>query len=165
MPRQRPGRPVQRRHPHVRRTTVPPAQRPHPARPPVRGGGAQGALLAAAKEWRVSHLPAWTEEYAQEEAKALAIHMYQNHVVPGLLQTEAYARAVRETHAGLDGPLILLETEERRQLAYIEGQSGGYFVAQQPDLGDPFGKYGTLRAQALTPEESTELIEQVAREL
>lgn len=71
----------------------------------------------------------------------------------------------RETHAGLDGPLILLETKERRRLAYIEGQSGGYFVGQQPDLGGLFGKYGTLRAQALTPEESTELIEQVAREL
>src|ERR1700709_163985 len=56
--------------------------------------GAQGALLAAAKELRVSHLPAWTEEYAEEEKRAAALHTYANHVIPGLLQTEAYARAV-----------------------------------------------------------------------
>jgi hypothetical protein len=45
----------------------------------------------------------------------------------------------RETHAGLMGPRILLETAERRQLAYIEGHKGGYFVSEQPDLGDLFG--------------------------
>jgi hypothetical protein len=132
--------------------------------------------------------------------------MYANHVIPGMLQTEAYARAIfschcppleddeiengvtarlerqsvlqrkptplvsfvleehtltrplggpvalkeqlshvlevgqrrnveiqvmphdRETHAGLNGPMILLETAERKRLAYVEGPGGGYFV-------------------------------------
>ncbi|MFG2344888.1 Scr1 family TA system antitoxin-like transcriptional regulator [Streptomyces phaeochromogenes] len=71
----------------------------------------------------------------------------------------------RETHSGLNGPMILLETEARRQLAYVEGQDGGYFVSEQPSLGDLFGRYGILRAQALAPEESAKLIEQVAHEL
>ncbi len=202
--------------------------------------GAQGALLAAARELKVNHLPSWFTALADEEARAVARHSYENHVVPGLLQTEDYARAVfnchypplddeeiegrvatrlerqtllqrkpapvisfvlelialtrpvggsavlkqqlhhlldttrqrnveiqvmppdREAHAGLDGPMILLETAERRQLGYVEGQSGGYFVSEQPDLGDLFGKYGILRAQALSPEESAKLIEQVA---
>lgn len=206
--------------------------------------GAQGALLAAAKELRVSHLPAWTEEYATLEKQADTLHTYANHVIPGLLQTEAYARAVfncnycpplddeeieaqvttrlerqsvltrkplpvvgfvleqaaltrplggpavlkeqlehiiavgrlrnveiqimrhdRQAHAGLAGPMILLETADRPQLAYVEGQNGGYFVGEQPDVGRLFGKYGILRAQALSPEESSTLIEQVAQDL
>ncbi|WP_313905484.1 DUF5753 domain-containing protein [Streptomyces sp. SLBN-31] len=71
----------------------------------------------------------------------------------------------RETHAGLNGNMILLETAERRQLAYVEGHRGGYFVSEQPDLADLFGKYGTLRAQALSLEASAMLIEEVAGKL
>ncbi|WP_037959127.1 helix-turn-helix domain-containing protein [Streptomyces violens] len=205
--------------------------------------GAQGALLAVAGELQITHMPSWFDEYAAEEARAVALHTYANHLMPGLLQTEAYARSVfnchcpplddetiegrvasrlerqklfrrkpapvvsfvleqiaitrplggpdvlreqlhhvldvarlrhveiqvmpsdRWTHGGLDGPMILLETEVHRQLAYIEGQNGGYFVSEQPDLGNLFSKYGILRAQALTPEESAELIEQVAQGL
>ncbi|MFJ8865615.1 helix-turn-helix domain-containing protein [Streptomyces sp. NPDC102473] len=205
--------------------------------------GAQGALLAAGATLRFSHLPAWFRVFAEEEAKASALHWYENHLVPGLLQTAAYARAVfnchcppleddeiearvvarmerhtllkrrpapvisfvlelitltrplggravlkgqldhvlqvgrhrnveiqvmppdRETHAALNGPMILLDTDERRQLAYIEGQNGSYFVDEQPALGDLFARYGILRAQALSPEDSAELIEQVAATL
>ncbi|WP_405807752.1 helix-turn-helix domain-containing protein [Streptomyces sp. NBC_00210] len=207
--------------------------------------GAQGALIVVAeKEFKDNGLRPWTENYLDEERNAVALHSYQNHVIPGALQTEAYARAVyncnycpplddeeiekrvaarlerqklfhrkptpiisyvleqsaltrplggplvlqdqlhhvldvgrlrhvevqvmphdRQTHAGLAGPMILLETAERRQLAYVEGQNGGYFVSEQPDLGDMFGRYGILRAQALTPEESAKLIKQVAEGL
>ncbi|WP_393059714.1 helix-turn-helix domain-containing protein [Streptomyces sp. LN549] len=205
--------------------------------------GAQGALMAAARKLDTTHLASWFAEFAEEEAMAAALHTYETHVMPGLLQTEAYAHAVfesrhpayddediagkvaarldrqsllarkplpditfvvelialsrpiggqavqkeqlrhvlevaqlrhvqiqvmppeRESHAGLDGPFVLLETEQRRQLAYIEGQGGSFFVDKQPDLANLFGKYGTLRAQALSPEESLELIEQVAQKI
>ncbi|MFE9398461.1 Scr1 family TA system antitoxin-like transcriptional regulator [Streptomyces flavidovirens] len=205
---------------------------------------AQGALLVAGREFEANGIPPWTENYLVEEKKASFLHAYQNHVIPGLLQTEAYARAVfdcnycppmddaeidkqvaarlerqqlyrrkstpnvsyvleqntltrplggplvlkeqlqhilyvgqlrhveiqvmphnRRAHAGLEGPMILLETSERRQLAYVEGQGGGYFVREQPEVGNLFGKYGILRAQALTPEESAKLIEEVAEAL
>ncbi|KKD07064.1 helix-turn-helix domain-containing protein [Streptomyces sp. WM6386] len=207
--------------------------------------GAQGALvLLAEKEFGRNGLRPWTEDYLAEEKKAAALHVYQTHLVPGSIQTEAYARAVftsnrcptldeeeidkrvtarlerqqlftrkpaptvsyvleetvltrplggaatlkeqlhhilaigelrhveiqvmphgRETHAGLAGRMSLLETAERHQLAYVEGHRGGYFVSEQPDVGDLFGKYGILRAQALSPEESAKLIEEVARDL
>ncbi|MGA5503096.1 helix-turn-helix domain-containing protein [Streptomyces umbrinus] len=202
--------------------------------------GAQGALLAAGKKLKTNHFPSWFEDYAELEAKAAVISMYANHVVSGMLQVEAYARAIfnchcppleddqvearvkarlerqnvlqrkpvplvsflleehtltrplggaaalkeqlghllevgrrrnvqiqvmphdREVHAGLNGPMILLETAERNRLAYVEGPGGGYFVDQQPNLGDLFAQYGILRAQALSPEESSKLIERVA---
>ncbi|WP_308368406.1 helix-turn-helix transcriptional regulator [Streptomyces sp. ISL-36] len=205
---------------------------------------AQGALLEVAEEVTASGVAAWFEDYLVEEAKAAGIHKYENHVIPGLLQTEEYARAVfdsavpsledeeieasvaarlarqqvffrkpaplvtfvlekaaltkplggkdvvrknllhvrecadlrnvtiqvmpedRLTHAGLDGSFTLLETAERRsQLVYVEGQGGRYFLSEQPDVGDVFARYSALRAQALTPEDSARLIEQVAREL
>ncbi|MEU6991541.1 DUF5753 domain-containing protein [Streptomyces sp. NPDC046465] len=68
----------------------------------------------------------------------------------------------RRTHAGLMGPMILLETGEHQQVAYIEGHQGGYFVTEQPDLGNLQGKYGILRSQALAPEDSAQLIERTA---
>ncbi|MBZ4017131.1 helix-turn-helix domain-containing protein [Streptomyces purpurogeneiscleroticus] len=205
--------------------------------------GARGALLAAAVELHVSRMPYWFEEFAYEEARCRALHSYQNQVIPGQLQTDAYARVVfgchcpsmsddeieasvatrlarqklfhrkpaaiisfiveesalcrplggpavlkeqlhhvldigrlrnveiqvmpsnRQTHAGLDGPMVLLETAERQQLAYVEGQNGSFFISEQPGLGDITERYGILRAQALSPEDSAQLIEQVARGL
>ncbi|HEY9368877.1 helix-turn-helix transcriptional regulator [Streptomyces sp.] len=206
--------------------------------------GAQGALLEVAEEVTASGIAAWFEDYLVEEQRAAGIHWYENHLIPGLLQTEDYARAVfncavpaleddeieagvaarlarqqvffrkptplvtfvlekaaltkplggpdvlrknllhvcecaelrnvtiqvmpedRWTHAGLSGPFILLETEERRsQIVYVEGQGGRYFLSEQPDVGDVSARYSALRAQALTPEDSVRLIEQVAREL
>ncbi|MEU6625079.1 helix-turn-helix transcriptional regulator [Streptomyces litmocidini] len=205
---------------------------------------AQGALLEVAREVTASAVAAWFEDYLEEEAKAAGIHSYENHLIPGLLQTPEYARSVfacasppweddevdamiaarmarhavfhrkplplvrfvlekialtrpiggqevlrqnllhilevgrlrnveiqvmpedRQIHAGLSGPFILLETAGRRsQLVYVEGLSGRYFLTEQPELGDAFARYSTLRAQALTPEDSARYIEQVTREL
>ncbi|MFJ3900269.1 helix-turn-helix domain-containing protein [Streptomyces sp. NPDC090025] len=204
---------------------------------------AQGALIEVAQEVTASGVAAWFEDYLEEEAKAAVIHKFEPQLVPGLLQTPEYARAVftgavpaldedeieaniaarmdrhrlffrtpppvvtfvlekgaltkplggkdvlrkclmymrecadlrnvtiqvipedRESHAGLNGSFTLLETSERKPLVYVEGQGGRYFVSEQPDVSDVFARYSMLRAQALTPEDSVRLIEQVAREL
>ncbi|WP_307790566.1 helix-turn-helix domain-containing protein [Streptomyces actuosus] len=203
----------------------------------------QGALIAAGATLRVSRFPSWFEDYAELEARATAVYMYANHLIPGLLQTESYGRATfdvhcppleddeiemrlaarldrqrvlarkpapivgfvleehtvkrplggrqahkdqlshilevgrrrnveiqvmptdRHIHAGLDGPMILLETDDPDRVGYVEGPSNGYFVSQQPDLGNMFARYGILRAQALNPEESAKLIDEVAGKL
>ncbi|MFI1723154.1 helix-turn-helix domain-containing protein [Streptomyces sp. NPDC020489] len=205
--------------------------------------GAQGALVAVGQKLKGSRFPSWFEDYAEMEARATAIYMYTTHVIPGLLQTEAYARATfevhrpsledgeidtrlaarmdrqrvlerkpapvvgfvleehllsrplggdqalkeqlghlldigrsrsveiqvmptgRRDHAGLDGPMILLETEDSDRIGYVEGPHNGYFVTQQPELGQMFARYGILRAQALNPEESAQLISEVAGRL
>ncbi|MBV7669347.1 helix-turn-helix domain-containing protein [Streptomyces halstedii] len=61
---------------------------------------ANGVLKAAVDEVkealtkvRTRH-PDWFRDYARVEAEAVAIHQYSNQAVPGLLQTEVYARAV-----------------------------------------------------------------------
>ncbi|MFD3975476.1 helix-turn-helix domain-containing protein [Streptomyces cyaneofuscatus] len=209
---------------------------------------AQGALIVAAPKppkqtEQRNPLPGWFTPFADEEARATVRHAYEPHVIPGLLQTEAYARAVLagqypafdddeieeklasrlarqsllsrrplpdisfvlemasltrpiggrrvrkaqlhhlaslaqlrhlqiqlmpedvENHPALDGPFVLLENAERHRMAYIEGQGGSFFVTQQPDLGNLFGKYGLLRAQAYTPDRTQEKIEKMAEEL
>ncbi|MFI7085360.1 helix-turn-helix domain-containing protein [Streptomyces anulatus] len=207
--------------------------------------GAQGALIVAAPKppKKGSPLPDWFTPFAEEEAGATVRHAYETHVMPGLLQTEAYARAVFagqyptfddneieekvagrlarqnllsrrplpdisfvleltaltrpiggrrvrkaqlhhlasiaqlrhvqiqlmpedvENHCALDGPFVLLENAERQRMAYIEGQGGSFFVTQQLELANLFGKYGLLRAQAYTPARSREMIEKMAEEL
>jgi transcriptional regulator with XRE-family HTH domain len=71
----------------------------------------------------------------------------------------------RETHGGLSGPFVLLETDDRRRLGFLEVQTQSFLVDEQAELGGLFARYGILRTQALGPEESRELIEQVAEGL
>lgn len=186
--------------------------------------------------------PLFAQDLVEHEQEALTLLSYQNHVVPGLLQTEEYARAVfgcmyppleaevleewvsarlerqkvlerkprlmanflleevilhrpiggrqalrnqihhlrwcaelpylglqimptsRESHAGLAGPLVLLETPDHDQLAYIEGQLVS-FLHDDPDKVSVLAqKYGMLRSQALSPAESMGLLDDLLGE-
>ncbi|MEU9148182.1 helix-turn-helix transcriptional regulator [Streptomyces sp. NPDC048349] len=57
--------------------------------------GLPGVLTVAAHEMpEVDVTPPWAEEYMDLEKAAIALSWFDNQVVPGLLQTENYARAV-----------------------------------------------------------------------
>ncbi|GAA0475406.1 helix-turn-helix transcriptional regulator [Streptomyces olivaceiscleroticus] len=64
-------------------------------------------------------------------------------------------------HAGLDGPLALLETPEGRRLAYSEGQKNGRLIADAAEAAVLHQRYATLRSQALTPLDSVGLLTQI----
>lgn len=205
--------------------------------------GVGGVLRAGMPYLLQSRYPTWFRDFALLEAEAVSLYSYENHVIPGLLQTEGYARAVisadcpppddesiesgvtarldrqrllsrkpapilgfvieevvlrrpiggketlraqlrhllecadmrnvslqimptmRETHTGLDGPMVLLETQEERSLAYVEGQGGSFLVSQRKEVNKMARRYGIIRAQALSPEDSAALIEQAAEDL
>ncbi|MEU5212269.1 helix-turn-helix transcriptional regulator [Streptomyces sp. NPDC020742] len=200
-----------------------------------------GVLRKAAKHLsRRRGFASWFRVWAGLEEQALNLYTYENRLVPGLLQTEAYARTlftqqvpplgdekveaqwaarserqqllreqqttaydfileeqlflrrtggvevtrglidhlldlmaglrhvqiqvmplVREAHAGLDGPMQLLETPEHQWYAYNEGQRGGVFQADQKELSVLHMRYAKLRSQALTPDDSRDLLEQM----
>ncbi|MGW7357020.1 helix-turn-helix domain-containing protein [Streptomyces sp. NPDC054802] len=208
-----------------------------------------GGLLAAAKEdiarakarARVKH-PAWFRNYAKLEADAVEVHEYGSHAVPGLLQTEAHARALfamrkplldeatieqrvasrldrqklltrwpapiltciieesvlrrpiggeavhkeqletllrlgqlrslelqvmptrREEHAGMGGPFILLTPKSRPQVAYLEVQNISRLVTEPDEVRILAARYGSIRAQALTPPESMAAIKELLGE-
>ncbi|WBB58651.1 helix-turn-helix transcriptional regulator [Streptomyces sp. WMMC500] len=67
----------------------------------------------------------------------------------------------REEHAGLAGPLTLLETEDQRRIAYVEVQGTSQLIVERKTVREIEARYGIIRAQALTPRESLDFIEKV----
>nr|WP_307531704.1 helix-turn-helix transcriptional regulator [Streptomyces umbrinus] len=188
-------------------------------------------------------LAAWFRRWARLERVAVSLCTYECRLVPGLLQSEDYARAVFEgtipvvtdgqleallavrlerqrmlherptvpfsfiveehvfrrrfgdaeqmramldhvlehsaprnvtlqimpldggLHACLDGPVQLLETPERRRLAYSEGQQNGRLISDAKEVSLLYQRYDTLRSQALNPKESRGLLERLRGEL
>ncbi|MFF7752720.1 Scr1 family TA system antitoxin-like transcriptional regulator [Streptomyces sp. NPDC007971] len=57
--------------------------------------GTKGLLAAGVANLpEVDQFPLWAEEYMDQERVAIALSWYDNAVIPGLLQSEPYARAV-----------------------------------------------------------------------
>ncbi|MFJ9405667.1 Scr1 family TA system antitoxin-like transcriptional regulator [Streptomyces sp. NPDC101393] len=67
----------------------------------------------------------------------------------------------RETHAGMDGPMTLLETPKHHTVGYVEGQQGSYFLTKPDDISAMSHRYGTIRSQALDAEASRGLIQRL----
>ncbi|WP_368661544.1 Scr1 family TA system antitoxin-like transcriptional regulator [Streptomyces sp. NA04227] len=190
----------------------------------------------------VDRIPAWAEEYLAREQEALTLSWYENQVLPGLLQTPDYARAVfrsrvprlseeeietdtqsrierqqilyrsdpptlsfviwepvlrdnlggsavrreqlehlrrcadlpnltiqimplgRTSHAGLNGPFILLETPDHQSLAYSETQRGSHLISDPSEVSILSRKYAMLRTQALNSEDSKSLMDELLGE-
>ncbi|MEV6761476.1 helix-turn-helix transcriptional regulator [Streptomyces sp. NPDC051105] len=205
--------------------------------------GNTGALRRAAGHLaRQPGLAAWFRRWARMEATAINLYTYECRVVPGLLQTEQYTRAVslsvppipndqelddrvaariarqellstrrerpcafsfiieqallerrtggddvtrelldhllemverhrnvevqimplqQPVHAGLDGPLQLLETPENQWFAYSEGQKNGRLIADPKEISVLHQRYGKLRSQALSLRDSRALLERM----
>lgn len=116
-----------------------------------------GVLSAAAddvrealKRARLRH-PGWFRDFARTEAEAVALHDYNNQVIPGLLQTEEYARAVF-THRR---PLLDEQTIEKRVADRMARQQiferwpapTLSFVVEEAALQRPIGGREVHRAQ------------------
>ncbi|GBQ03715.1 transcriptional regulator [Streptomyces spongiicola] len=81
--------------------------------------GNTGALRKAAPHLsRQAGLASWFRQWARLEAQAISLYTYECRVVPGLLQTEAYARAVSLDVPPLPDP----EQLEQRIAARLERQ-------------------------------------------
>ncbi|MFE9288769.1 helix-turn-helix domain-containing protein [Streptomyces olivaceus] len=199
-----------------------------------------GALRGAARHLsRQPGLASWFRQWARLEAEAVSLYTYECRLIPGLLQTEAYARTLftnqmpplgdeqieaqwvaraerqrllrerpntalsfileehlflrptggaqvigqlidhvlelaelrnvevqvmplaRNAHAGMAGPMQLLETPEARWFAYNEGQRGGMFVSEPKEVSVLQMRYARMRSQALSLDDSMGLLHQM----
>ncbi|QOV38572.1 helix-turn-helix transcriptional regulator [Streptomyces ferrugineus] len=206
--------------------------------------GNTGALQKAARHLaRQPGLAAWFRRWARLEATAITLYTYECRLIPGLLQTEAYARTLftnqlpplddeqieaqwvaraerqrllrerpntafgfileehlfrrrtgglevtrglvdhvleisearnveiqimpteQDTHAGLDGPMQLLETPENKWFAYCEGQESGQFIADSKVVSMLQMRYARMRSQALTLKDSMSLLQRMRGDL
>ncbi len=112
--------------------------------------GANGLLKAGAPFVAQARYPAFFQDFVKREAEAVSRHAYENQLIPGLLQTEDYARALLSAHC----PPLDDETLERRLRARLERQSlldrstfilG--FVIEEVALRRPVGGPAVLKAQ------------------
>lgn len=184
-------------------------------------------------------LASWFRRWAQLEQEALTLYTYECRMVPGLLQTPAYARALfadklppmsdeqieaqltarlerqtlltgrpntaysfileehlfhrrmggaavthelighviglaeqrnieiqvmplmSESHAGLAGPMRLLETPDNRWYAYCEGQRSGWLISDPKEISVLQTRYARMRSQALSLNESVSLLQRM----
>lgn len=206
--------------------------------------GNTGVLRKAAPHIaRQPGLAAWFREWARLEARAITLYTYECRLIPGLLQTESYAKTlfenrlpplsdeevetqwaarverqrllrerpntafsfileqhlflrclggvevtrdlidhvleiaglrnvelqvmpiVRDTHAGLAGPMQLLETPENKWYGYNEGQESGQLVADSPVVSVLQRRYARMRSQALTLDDSLSLLHRMRGDL
>ncbi|MFJ2302178.1 helix-turn-helix transcriptional regulator [Streptomyces sp. NPDC087787] len=78
------------------------------------------------------------------------------------LQVMPTARGV---HSGLNGPMVLLESMDRRRHVYVDAQGVVSVRSDEDEVSEFWLRYGMLRTQALNTEESSHLIERMAGEL
>ncbi|MFI9172910.1 helix-turn-helix domain-containing protein [Streptomyces lincolnensis] len=202
--------------------------------------GNTGALRRAAGHLaRQPGLAAWFRQWARLEGAAITLCTYECRMIPGLLQTEAYARQlfddelpplkddqieaqwearatrqrllrerpntafsfiieeqlflrhtggtavtrdlidhvleiselrnveiqimplVRESHAGLHGPMQLLETPDNKWFAYTEAPESGQLLSDPKNVSVLQQRYARMRSQALNPEDSVSLLQRM----
>lgn len=113
--------------------------------------GARGVLAEMKEEVARAQYPAFFRDAAKLEAEAVELHVYANQAVPGLLQTEEYARAVFVNWR----PLYDEETVEQRVAARLARQEilasrplpTFSFVIEEAVLHRPLGGPGVMRGQ------------------
>lgn len=122
----------------------------------------KGALSVAVENMpEVDLIPAWAEEFLDREQEALALASYENQVVPGLLQTADYARAVFASRIPvMDKDEIEAQTERRlarRRILQSTPRRSVSFVLWEAVLHVPLGGTHVHRAQLAHLRSLTEL--------
>ena len=108
-----------------------------------------GALRAGARHLgRRTGLASWFRQWAKLEREAVSLHTYECRLVPGLLQTEAYARAVFDNSLP---PLTDQQLEdqvaarlERQQLLYEKPNIPFSFVIEESLFRRCLGGIGVM---------------------
>ncbi|MFF7974641.1 Scr1 family TA system antitoxin-like transcriptional regulator [Streptomyces sp. NPDC007905] len=124
--------------------------------------GTKGTLAAGVANLpEVDQFPLWAEEYMDQEREAIALSWYDNAVLPGLLQTEAYARAVlRERIPAYDEDEMetkLAARLERQEILSRKVPPTLSFVVWEPVLNLQVGGPEVRREQLRRLREASEL--------
>ncbi|MEV0092543.1 helix-turn-helix transcriptional regulator [Streptomyces sp. NPDC050738] len=82
-----------------------------------------------------------------------------HHVTVQVMPTEGFA------HAGMDGPFQLASAPDGRNWGYADRPGGGTLISKPQEVNQLIDRFGALRAAALTPWKSAELIERTAERL
>nr|WSY55378.1 helix-turn-helix domain-containing protein [Streptomyces sp. NBC_00886] len=113
--------------------------------------GAGGVLSASKEEVARAQYPAFFRDAAKLEAEAVVLHVYATQAVPGLLQTEEYARAVFAMwRPQLDGEVVeqrLTARLARQEIFSRRPAPHLSFVIEEAVLLRPLGGEAVWRGQ------------------
>ncbi|MEV6163853.1 helix-turn-helix transcriptional regulator [Streptomyces sp. NPDC052052] len=104
----------------------------------------KGALETAVDNMpEMDLIPAWAEQYMDLEREALALCFFANQVLPGLLQTENYARAVFDsrvpTFSRDETDSHVIKRLERQEILHRKAPPTTSFVISEAVLRDRLG--------------------------
>lgn len=112
---------------------------------------ADGALLAGAEHIAETNYPAGFGEQANLERDCIWLHTYEPNTIPGILQVEAYARAVINAYTPAieddEVDRLVRARVERQQLFDRRPPATLSFVIEAHALHRPLGGKDVLRAQ------------------
>jgi transcriptional regulator with XRE-family HTH domain len=99
----------------------------------------------------VRSVPRWFEHYIELEAQANRINLWTNNLIPGLFQTEEYARAIMIAGRPLDPPSViderLAERMERQRILNRPSPPLIWAVLHESAVKQPVKSVGVTRAQ------------------
>lgn len=98
-------------------------------------------------------------EVLRRQLRSLADDIERSNVSVQVLPLD---RGLRGTHAGARGDMILVETQEHRRVVYMEIEDESYLVSDPAKVAQLSHRYAKIRAQALSPDDSLSLIQQLA---
>ncbi|MEU9520096.1 helix-turn-helix transcriptional regulator [Streptomyces sp. NPDC048224] len=119
--------------------------------------GAQGMLSAAKEYVRRERYSARAVDFIEREREATSLWTYEVALVPGLLQTRAYAQALIDNRI----PPLDEETVEERVAARMERQA--ILSGRKPPVGLSFVLYEAVLRSPLVDEEQLERLLEVSR--
>ncbi|SMF67160.1 helix-turn-helix transcriptional regulator [Streptomyces sp. Amel2xC10] len=94
-----------------------------------------------------SQLPSWFQPYAEMEAKASYVSSFQALLIDGLIQTEAYARAVLGIRDGGDLDARVAARLDRQRILEREHPPVCWVVLSEAVLHQEVGSRGVMREQ------------------
>ncbi|MFG2125018.1 helix-turn-helix transcriptional regulator [Streptomyces sp. NPDC048710] len=80
------------------------------------------------------------------------------------LQVLPLDRGLRGTYAGDRGAMKLVVTKDHEHVVYMEIEDQGILISDPPDVSQLAHRYAKIRAQAMSPDDSMNLIERLAGE-
>ncbi|MGY1499735.1 helix-turn-helix domain-containing protein [Streptomyces sp. QTS52] len=103
--------------------------------------------------------PFGTWEIMREQMRSLAEDAQRENVC---LQVLPLDRGLRGSHAGDRGSMKLLVTEDHDHVVFMEIEDQGILISDPPEVAQLAHRYAKIRSQALSPDDSLSLIEQLA---
>jgi hypothetical protein len=118
-------------------------------------------LLELIQEESTLRRPVGPPEVMSDQLRSLAEEARRPNVT---FQVLPLTRGGTGQHAGLMGPMKVLETDEHQTVVYMENEGESLLISDPAKVTELAQRYAKIRAQALSPDESVALVERLAEE-